>query len=222
VSGGSDAGVRARSGPSAGDAPEAHAPLVLASSSPRRAALLRMLNLQFEVVPAHVDERLSRGEPPFRAVERLARTKAAVVARQRPDAVIIAGDTLVVCDGLVMGKPVDAEDAVSMLLSLAGREHEVDTGVAVAAPGAGLASAVERVRVRFRTFDREAALAYVATGEPLDKAGAYAIQGVGSTLVESIDGDFYGVVGLPVARLIGLLRSVGWAYHFRGLEPSGL
>lgn len=200
--------------------PSTAPPLVLASTSPRRMALLRLLNLEFEVNPACIDEDLLDGEAPFQAVERLARTKAMAVALDRPDAIIIAGDTLVVCDEVVMGKPADAADAVAMLLRLSGREHEVDTGVAVAAPGGRAASAVERVRVRFRRFDREAALAYVATGEPLDKAGAYGIQGAGAALVESIAGDFYSVVGLPLARLVGLLRSLGWAYDFRGLGPA--
>ncbi len=193
-------------------------PLVLASRSPRRAQLLNMLGLRFEAVPADIDETFRAGEEPGAHAERLAREKAAAIAAGRPTAVVVGSDTVVVVEDDVLGKPRDADEAVDMLLRLQGREHTVATGVAVAQNGA-LLSAVERVRVRFRPFDRETAAAYVATGEPADKAGAYGIQGFGGALVERIDGDFFAVMGLPVCRLIGLLSELGLRYDFRGLVP---
>lgn len=196
------------------------APLVLASGSPRRASLLRMLGLAFETIPAEVDEAFVPGEPPARHAERLAREKAQAVAATRPDAIVIGSDTIVVVDDAILGKPRDPEEAVDMLLRLQGREHRVETGIAVISPGGRIASAVEGVRVRFREFDRRTAREYVATGEPLDKAGAYGIQGYGATLVEAIDGDFYAVMGLPIVRLVALLRDLGWRYDFRGLTAG--
>lgn len=194
-------------------------PLVLASQSPRRAQLLAMLGLEFEVVPAEVDESPRGDEPPAAFAERLAREKALAVAALRPEAIVIGSDTLVVCNGRVLGKPRDAAEAVEMLLHLQGYEHRVETGVAVVAPGGRVESSVEGVRVRFRPFDRRTAEEYVATGEPLDKAGAYGIQGYGSALVEMIEGDFFAVMGFPIARFISLLRALGWRYNFRGIEP---
>src|SRR5690606_18898426 len=158
-------------------------PLVLASGSPRRAQLLTMLGLTFDVVRPDIDETWREGEPPALHVERLAREKAQAVAASRPDALVIACDTIVVLDGDVLGKPRDAEDAVHMLMRLRGRDHRVETGIAVAAPGQRLESSAEGALVRFRHFDRVTAEEYVATGEPLDKAGAYGIQGLGAALV---------------------------------------
>ncbi|HWV58515.1 MAG TPA: nucleoside triphosphate pyrophosphatase [Longimicrobiales bacterium] len=195
-------------------------PLVLASRSPRRVELLRMLGLTFETIPSNVDESVRPGETAKAHVERLAREKASSVARRRPDALVIGSDTVVVLDEEVLGQPRDEEEAVDMLLRLAGREHRVETGVAVAAPGGDIRSAVETVRVRFRAFDRRTATEYVATGEPLDKAGAYGIQGYGSTIVESIEGDFFAVMGLPIVRMMELFRSLGWRYDFRGFQPT--
>jgi septum formation protein len=117
----------------------------------------------------------------------------------------------------VLGQPRDRDEAVAMLLRLQGREHRVETGVVVVAPAARIESAVEGVSVRFRPFGRQTALEYVATGEPMDKAGAYGIQGYGATLVERIEGDFFAVMGLPVVRTIELLEAHGWRYDFRGL-----
>ncbi|HEY8484104.1 MAG TPA: Maf family protein [Longimicrobiales bacterium] len=194
-------------------------PLVLASRSPRRAQLLTMLGLRFETVPAEVDESLRAGEPAPIAAERLAREKVLAVAEQRPDALIIGSDTLVVIDGEVLGKPRDEREAVEMLMRLQGCDHRVETGIAIRAPDGRIESSVEGVRVRFRVFDRRMAEEYVATGEPLDKAGAYGIQGFGATLVEMIEGDFYAVMGLPIARMISLLKALGWRYNFRTLEP---
>jgi septum formation protein len=191
--------------------------LVLASASPRRRQLLAMLGLEFTVLPGDVDETYAAGEDPGAHAERLAREKALAVAARDAGAIVIGSDTVVTVDGRVLGKPRDGDEAVAMLLQLQGREHEVATGVAVAAAGRAV-SAVERVRVRFRAFDERTAREYTATGEPLDKAGAYGIQGYGATLVERIDGDYFAVMGLPVARLLRLLEGIGLRYDFRTLR----
>lgn len=192
------------------------AELVLASRSPRRTQLLGQLGLAHDVVAADVAETVLPGEAPAEHVERLAREKAQTVARIRPRAWVIGSDTVVVVDDEILGKPTDAEEATRMLLRLQGREHVVMTGVAVAR-ATTVASAVERVRVRFRAFDEDLARAYVATGEPLDKAGAYGIQGRGAALVEAIEGDYFAVMGLPLARLLGLLEHLGHRYDFSRL-----
>jgi nucleoside triphosphate pyrophosphatase len=196
-----------------------HVRLVLASASPRRAQLLSMLGLSFDVVPADLDETLRDGEDPVEFAERLAREKAAAVAEQDAAALVVGSDTVVIVDGDALGKPVDEADAVDMLLRLQGREHTVATGIAVAHAGA-LRSAIEQVRVRFRSFDREMARRYARTGEPFDKAGAYGIQGYGATLVERIDGDYFAVMGLPVARLVMLFEAAGYRYAFNGLTRT--
>ncbi|MCI0432186.1 MAG: Maf family protein [Gemmatimonadetes bacterium] len=191
-------------------------PLILASGSPRRARLFTMLGLAFEIDPAGIDERYFPDEAPHAHAERLAREKALHVSARRGNAIVVGSDTVVVVDGAVLGKPRDADEAVAMLLQLQGREHTVATGIAVAENGQ-VRSAVEQVRVFFRGFDARIARAYVETGEPMDKAGAYGIQGYGAALVERIEGDFYAVMGLPVARLLALLEAAGWRYDFRGL-----
>lgn len=193
-------------------------PIILASASPRRRRLLDMLGMDFRVVPSEIDEALRVGEDPGNHVERLAREKALAVAASFPGALVIGGDTVVVAGHTPLGKPSDDADAVSMLLRLQGTMHRVETGVAVVAPGGRVESSVVPVHVWFRRFDRHTAEQYVATGEPMDKAGAYGIQGLGATLVDRIDGDYFAVVGLPLARLVSLLRAVGWHYTFRGLE----
>ena len=204
--------------------------LVLASASPRRRELIERLGLAFEVLPADVDESPVRGEAPADMALRLAEAKALAIAHVRPTAVVIGSDTIVVIDGRVLGKPADEEDAVRMLLHLRGREHRVETGIAVVAPpadgakAARVASSTVGVAVRFRSFDEDFARAYVRTREPLDKAGAYGIQGFGSALVERIDGDYFAVMGLPVARMLEHLEELGWSYRFgdglgRRLEP---
>jgi septum formation protein len=186
-------------------------PIVLASSSPRRRELLGLLGLTFEISPADVDETWRDGERPEAHAERLAREKAA--ARPRPGAVSIGADTIVVIDGAILGKPRDAAEAEVMLRRLAGREHEVFTGVAVL-HGGRAASGVTRTVVRFRELDDATITAYVATGEPLDKAGAYGIQGYGAVLVERIDGDYFTVMGLGLGLLVDLLAKVGLRYRF--------
>lgn len=193
--------------------------LVLASASPRRRQLLEQLGLSIEVRPAAVDETALSGERPGAHVERLAREKAEAVARLEPDALVLGGDTVVVLDDEILTKPADAADAVEMLLRLEGRAHRVETGVAIVAPDGRTAVAVVSADVRFRSFDREMAESYVATGEPLDKAGAYGIQGYGSVLVESIRGDYFAVMGLPVARVVRLLEELGYRYTFGRVTP---
>lgn len=193
--------------------------LVLASASPRRRQLLEQLGLVVEVRPANVDEAALPEEEPGPHVERLAREKADAVARVERDALVVGGDTVVVLDGEILTKPADGAAAVEMLLRLQGRDHRVETGVAVAAPHGRTVSAVVSADVRFRPFGRAMAESYVATGEPLDKAGSYGIQGYGSVLVDGIRGDYFAVMGLPVARVVRLLETLGYRYAFGRLLP---
>jgi len=195
-----------------------HSPrIVLASQSPRRAELIGRLGLVFDTIPADLDESYRDGETPPEHAERLARDKALHVAASNPDALVVGSDTIVVVDGDVLGKPRDKAQAVEMLTRLAGREHEVCTGIAVV-QGGRVESGLERVRVRFRALDRRACEEYVATGEPMDKAGAYGIQGFGSALVEGIEGDYFAVMGLPVVHMLKLFERVGWRYAFGELR----
>jgi septum formation protein len=168
------------------------------------------------VRPASIDEALHPGERPDEHVERLARAKAELVALDVPDALVIGGDTIVLRDQRVLGKPDSEAEAVHMLMSLAGRSHEVLSGVALASAH-GVVSGVNRTTVRFRDFDASTARRYVESGEPMDKAGAYGIQGLGAALVEGLDGDYYSVVGFPVGVFLELLGSAGWRYDFGGL-----
>ncbi|HET9003567.1 MAG TPA: Maf family protein [Gemmatimonadaceae bacterium] len=195
--------------------------LVLASQSPRRRELLALIGLAHEVRPADIDESYLEGETPEQHCERLARGKASALAGQvSRDAVIIGSDTIVVVDGMVLGKPSDAADAMRMLRMLSGRSHTVLTAVAVAR-GARLESAVERVSVSFREIDDEEIAAYIATREPMDKAGAYGIQGYGATIVSRIEGDYFAVMGLALNLLVRLLARVGLRYEFgRLLETA--
>jgi septum formation protein len=195
-------------------------PLILASQSPRRADLLGRLGLEFAVLPADIDETLLKGEVPAEHAERLAREKASLVASRNAGALVIGSDTIVVLGSDVLVKPVDPEEAVAMLRRLSGREHQVFTAVAIARDGS-VRSGVERVAVRFRELSVEECREYVATREPLDKAGSYGIQGFGSALVESIAGDYFAVMGLPIVRTLSLLREMGWRYAFEdGLRPA--
>lgn len=191
--------------------------LILASQSPRRALLLEMLGLRFDTMPADIDETYEPGEEPGAHAERLAREKAEAIAAREPAAAVIGSDTVVIVDGAVLGKPRDEHDAVQMLMRLQGREHTVATGIAVCYRDR-LHSAVERVGVRFRTFDERTAAEYARTREPMDKAGAYGIQGYGATLVEAVHGDYFAVMGLPICRMILLLQDAGLHYDFRELR----
>lgn len=193
-------------------------PVVLASASPRRADVLRMLGLRFRVVPAGVEERLGAVESPNGYVERLSRAKVSEVVAGHPGALVVGGDTVVVMDGRVFEKPEGPAAAVEMLTSLAGRTHRVYSGLAVAAKGK-VESRVARAGVTFRPATREMIERYVETGEPLDKAGSYGIQGYGAALVHRIEGDYYTVVGLSVAALVGLLPRVGLKYRPGAIVP---
>jgi len=192
-------------------------PLILASASPRRRELLSLLGLTFDVVPADVDEAWRNGEPPATHAERLAREKAE--AARRPGAVTVGADTIVVVDGAILGKPAGSAEARAMLGRLAGRDHVVHTAIAVTYAGR-IASAVVSTKVWFRPLDAGAIAGYVATGEPLDKAGAYGIQGYGAVLVDRIEGDYFTVMGLGLARLVDLLGEVGLRYAFGAVTPA--
>ncbi len=190
--------------------------IILASASPRRAEILRNAGFEFSVISADVDESLRAGESAPVYVERLAREKAnAAAARLRSmnqnSGIIVAADTTVVLDGEILGKPESAEDAHRMLRSLSGKWHEVFTGLAVlplaaAAPQEQLL--VEQTRVQFAKLCENEIDDYVATGEPFDKAGAYAIQGLGGKFIPRIEGCYFNVMGLPLARLYEALRKI--------------
>jgi septum formation protein len=181
--------------------------LVLASASPRRARILRELGVRFRVVVSHEDESLRPGEDGAAAVERLARAKALAVAREEA-LPVVAADTEVLYDGHILGKPADEKDAVAMLGRLAGRTHEVVTGVCVVAARATV-SGVERSVVRLAPMSPAELAWYAATGEPLDKAGGYHVDGKGALFIESVEGSPSNVAGLPVRLLLRLAREAG-------------
>jgi septum formation protein len=188
--------------------------IVLASGSPRRTQLLTLLGIAHTVDAAHeVDETPRPGEDPEALARRLAAEKADGVAHRHPGVPVLAADTVVVLDGEVLNKPVDAADAEAMLARLAGREHVVVTAVALAHDGRVDVRA-DRTRVWFRPLSPATIRAYVATGEPLDKAGAYGLQGYGAVLVDRIDGDCFGVIGLSLRLVVDLLDAAGRPYRF--------
>lgn len=195
--------------------------VILASASPRRRELLDLVGIAHDVQPADIDETYRDGEEAAAHAERLAREKGERMAVQYPEAIVISADTIVLVDGLVLGKPRDEAEAARMLSMLSGQTHVVLTAVAVTYRGQ-MRSGVESVRVTFRTLDRERIGAYIATTEPMDKAGAYGIQGFGATLVERIDGDYFAVMGLALARMVDLLQEIGVRYEFGALlaRPS--
>jgi len=181
--------------------------LVLASASPRRQELLRNAGIAFTVQAAEIDETPRAGESPRDCAERLAREKALAVSLSRPEDSVIGADTIVVVSGKILGKPVDAADAIRMLRLLSGRVHEVITGVCLlGAPASGRLPVLGKTS---RHGTRELIRDYVATGEPMDKAGAYAIQGIAARWIPRIEGDYSNVVGLPVALVYRMLREKG-------------
>ena len=183
--------------------------IVLASQSPRRKELLGKMGLEFTTKAPEIDETALSGLPARQLVEALSREKALWVARQEdPEAIVIGSDTVVVRDGEILGKPASPAQAEEMLSSLSGRSHEVCTGITVC-QGDRVVSQVEVTQVTFRTLTAQEIAQYVRTGEPMDKAGAYGIQGLGALLVESIQGDYSAVVGLPVCRLGRILLDFG-------------
>ena len=182
--------------------------IVLASRSPRRADLLRAAGFSFDVFPVDVDERFGQGEKPEHAVTRLAETKASAAAASHPDALVVGADTTVVIGGEVLAKPADADDATRMLRLLSGRTHDVLTGLCVCG-GSRRLTHVEPTRVRMGRMSEAEIAWYVSTGEPFDKAGAYAVQGLASRFVEGIDGSYSNVVGLPISSVCDLLKELG-------------
>lgn len=189
--------------------------LILASGSPRRRAFLESLGLHFEVAPAELDETPLPAEEPRAYVRRLAAQKAEAVGIRFPQAAVLAADTTVVLEDEVLGKPQDASEARRMLQRLSGRSHRVLTGVALG--GAARGSVVVETEVRFRVLEEAQLRWYVASGEPMDKAGAYAIQGLGGAFVERITGSYSNVVGLPLVETLALLEQAGlrlpWEEH---------
>jgi septum formation protein len=184
--------------------------IILASNSPRRRELLDAVGIDFEVIPADVDESMETGETVGDHVMRLASQKAWAISSREPGAVVVGADTIVVVENAVLGKPADEADAARMLGLLSGTRHEVLTGIAVITPQSQEAFAqVVRTAVEMRTLDPAEIAAYVATGEPMDKAGAYAIQGMASAFVMRVEGSYSNVVGLPTAELVGLLMTLG-------------
>jgi septum formation protein len=174
--------------------------LILASASPRRKELLELLRIPFEVIKSDIEEIVDEKLHPGEMVQSLAQQKAESVARTNQDSFIIGSDTLVVYGGRMLGKPSSEDEAMQMLQMLSGKTHEVYTGVSIIR-GDDIHSFYEKTSVTFFSLSNKEIADYVSTGEPLDKAGAYGIQGFGALLVEKIDGDYYSVVGLPVARI---------------------
>jgi len=189
--------------------------VILASQSPRRRELLSLIGIPHEVRPAEIDERYLPGESPPVHAERLAREKAQRI--RDGEAVVIGSDTIVVVDGDVLGKPRDKAEAATMLRRLSGRTHTVITAIAVAWRGQ-LESGVEEVEVTFHALSDAEIDAYIATREPMDKAGAYGIQGYGATTIARVDGDYFAVMGLPLQRLVRLLQRLGLRYAFGPVE----
>lgn len=181
--------------------------IILASQSPRRAELLNQIGVDHRIVPADIDESVLADDGPADYVERIAIGKAMTVHREHPDLPVLGADTAVVLDQRILGKPADRDDAIDMLLHLSGRTHEVLTGVAVQADV--LHYRLNVSRVTFRPLSVQEAAAYWNTGEPADKAGAYAIQGLAAAFIERIEGSYSGIMGLPLFETMQILNAVG-------------
>lgn len=179
--------------------------LILASASPRRSELLRKARMVFRVEPAHVPEERATGEDPKGYATRLARDKARAIAPKYPNDFVLGADTIVIAGSQVLEKPADEADAARMIRLLAGRTHEVTTGVCLCGPNIDLVEA-ETTRVTVAAMSEEEISEYIHTGEPMDKAGAYGIQGMFSRWVTGIEGDYFNVVGLPIARVYRMTR----------------
>ncbi|MBB5324569.1 septum formation protein [Anoxybacillus tepidamans] len=183
--------------------------LILASSSPRRKQLLEMAGLRFDILVSDIDEQIQRNESPEQIVQSLAYQKAKAVQKTNPGAYVIGADTIVVYNRQVLGKPKTKQEACEMLRLLSGKTHHVFTGVAIIAPEQETVF-VERTAVTFWDITDEDIFEYIETGEPMDKAGAYGIQGKGALFVKRIEGDYFSVVGLPLARTVRELKKIGW------------
>lgn len=186
-------------------------PLVLASSSPRRRQLLEMLGIQVQVKASNIPEERGAGESPGEYSVRLARAKVSHV----PGALVLGADTIVVLGGEILEKPTDANHALEILRKLQGQTHEVVTAVALRSNGV-LRDRTDVTRVTFRPAGDDLLRQYIQTGEPMDKAGAYGIQGYGAVLIERVEGDFFGVMGLPLRLVLDLLAEAGYRYAFAG------
>lgn len=183
--------------------------LILASSSPRRQQLLRDAGIEIEVRPAHVTEERTTGEDPVQYACRLAREKALAVARNFPGRYVLGADTIVVVDDEVLEKPRNAEDAARMLRLLSGRAHHVTTGVSLIDPSGRSDTRFSTARVHFRKLEEAEIQRYIESGEPMDKAGAYAIQGGAAAWVHHVEGEYENVVGLPLSLVKEMLREEG-------------
>ena len=192
---------------------------MLASSSPRRAEILTSLGIPFTIVPADIVEEIAPGEAAEGAASRLAAEKAAAVAAHRPDSWILAADTLVLKEGRILGKPRDNADAAGMLRFLAGSEHRVVTAVRLARGAEPGREVVETTAVRIAPLSDDEILWYVATGEPRDKAGAYAVQGLGARFIESVNGSYTNVMGLPARAVYRLLGDAGRELALPPVKP---
>lgn len=193
--------------------PDKEPGIILASSSPRRADLLRSIGVEFEIAPSQVQERPHAGEAPADYITRLARAKVISIARKREQGLVIGADTIVVLDGKILGKPVDEADAARMLRSLSGRWHAVMTGVALydVATRQEVAD-YDKTLVRFGQMSEPEIDWYVKSGEPMDKAGAYGIQGLAGLFIEEIAGNYFNVVGLPLPLVYRLARRLGYSF----------
>lgn len=187
--------------------------LVLASSSPRRKELLENIHLSFEISSSDVDESFSENLSPQEVVMELAERKAKAVANDYPSSYVLGADTIVVLDGNVLGKPADEREAAEMLKRLSGKTHQVYTGVSIVTPDDTIRF-YEKTIVTFWELTETEINMYVSSGEPLDKAGAYGIQQLGSYLVKEIQGDYFNVVGLPVSRTVRELKRAGYPLTF--------
>ena len=183
--------------------------LILASASPRRRELLAQVGLEFQVVPAHIDETRREAEDPSAYVQRLAREKAEVIHAIHPAAFVLGADTTVEIGGHALEKPADRADAERMLRGLSGRTHHVHTGIALISPH-GRRTQLETTTVTFSAIDEAELQHYLDSGEPYDKAGAYGIQGYAARWIPRIDGDYFNVMGLPLAATMRLLRELGY------------
>jgi septum formation protein len=185
-------------------------PLILASASPRREELLRLLGLDFQIIPSRADETFFINERPAEHVLRLAENKAHAVAQAHPHAWVLGADTIVVIDGEVLGKPADSSAAARMLEKLSGRTHEVFTGFALLRLSGHIAVKEEvRAAVTFRSISEDEKLWYIKSQEPYDKAGAYAVQGLGAFFIKEIQGSYTNVMGLPLCEVVDALKKVG-------------
>jgi septum formation protein len=191
------------------------APFILASISPRRQELLSSVGLKFKIIPAHVNEAYLAGESPREHVRRLAQSKAMTIARKNPSAIVLGADTIVVIDGLILGKPKNKKQAIEMLTRLSDREHQVFTGFTLAQAGAKVyKTKVIRSAVRFKKISPEEMQWYVNCDEPYDKAGGYAVQGKGASFIKSIRGSYTNVIGLPLCEVMEELKKLK-ALNFR-------